>query len=184
MHKRTIHVFGKFSWALCSTTNSRLKVHSSLRRTSQVSWVYCLNNIFTSKKQEQFSRQKCKTLMSQHIIYFIVGMWSHLQASRKCRLFYWLADSSLFTIHFTMPKRVKGCCWELSLRLYLIHHAWELQICGILLKSLSYVLEFNAKMVSDHMFMALVSIFFFCRTRTNRQKTNCARCEVLFSLTQ
>ena len=83
------HVFGKFSWALCSTTNSRLKVHSSLRRTSQVSWVYCLNNIFTSKKQEQFSRHKCKTLMSQHIIYFIVGMWSHLQASRKCRHFCW-----------------------------------------------------------------------------------------------
>ena len=164
-------MFGKFSWALCSTTNSRLKVHSSLRRTSQVSWVYCLNNIFTSKKQEQFSRHKCKTLMSQHIIYFcfveivttsqsinelnyfpncdtlqarqpfgnysvllylyftviiflirllcvtyrfrttltknkqqfethgfgcvsqqnnfIVGMWSHLQGSRKCRHFYW-----------------------------------------------------------------------------------------------
>ena len=177
-------MFGKFSWALSSTTNSRLKVHSSLRRTSQVSWVYCLNNIFTSKKQEQFSRHKCKTLMSQHIIYFIVGMWSHLQASRKCRLFYWLADSLPFTIHFTMPKRIQGCCWELSLRLYLIHHAWELQICGILIKSLSYVLEFNANHgLWSHVY-GFGLHFFFCHKRKNRQKPNCARCEALFSLIQ
>ena len=77
-----------FSWALCSATDTRLKVHSLLTRTSEVSRAYYVNNIFTFKKQEKFSWHKCKTAMFQHIIYFMVGMWSYLRASRKWRRFY------------------------------------------------------------------------------------------------
>ena len=50
-----------FSWALCSATDTRLKVHSLLTRTSEVSRAYYVNNIFTFKKQEKFSWHKCKT---------------------------------------------------------------------------------------------------------------------------
>ena len=77
-----------FSWALCSATDTRLKVHSLLTRTSEVSRAYYVNNIFTFKKQEQFSWHKCKTVIFQHIINFMVGMWSYLRESRKCRHFH------------------------------------------------------------------------------------------------
>ena len=56
-----------FLRALCSTTNARLNVHSSLTRTSYVSWAYYVNNIFTFKKQEKFSWHKCKT--AHNILY-------------------------------------------------------------------------------------------------------------------
>ena len=82
------HMSPFLSWPLCSTTDTRLKVHSSLTRTSEVSRAYYVNNIFTFKKQEKFSWHKCKTAMFQHIIYFMVGMWSYLRASRKWRRFY------------------------------------------------------------------------------------------------
>ena len=82
------HMSPFFSWALCSATDTRLKVHSLLTRTSEVSRAYYVNNIFTFKKQEKFSWHKCKTAMFQHIIYFMVGMWSYLRASRKWRRFH------------------------------------------------------------------------------------------------
>ena len=54
------HFFSKhmspfFSWALCSATDTHLKVHSLLTRTGEVSRAYYVNNIFTFKKQEKFS---------------------------------------------------------------------------------------------------------------------------------
>ena len=60
------------------------RLHVQVRWAEHILWT-----IFLFWRSKRIFHDTSERLMFQHIIYFMVGMWSYLRASRKCRHFYY-----------------------------------------------------------------------------------------------